>query len=539
MYSEYFGLSELPFSIAPDPRYLYMSNQHREALAHLLYGFNSDGGFVLLTGEVGTGKTTVCRCLLDQIPENSAIAFIFNPKLTVEELLATICDEFGIQYPEGNSSIKVFIDLINIFLLDAHAKSRKAVLIIDEAQNLSTDVLEQLRLLTNLETSQTKLLQIILLGQPELRDNLQQPDLRQLSQRIIARYHLGPLSKEDVSSYVAHRLSVAGLRKQLFADSTINKLFHLSGGVPRLINVLCDRALLGTFAQGKNEVNKSTLKTAAREVFGEDKNRGNQTKTYAWVLSIFILAVVGVVLAATYYNNDPLQPVSESISETPASPVKTIEESPQIVKLQWPDELPINRSREMAFQELFKHWGLAYQAGENSSACKQSSTEGLLCYDGMGGLSKLINLNRPAVLRMFNDQGAKYYITLKSINDKTAVINLGPDTLEVSLKEIDSRWLGNYTLLWRMPPGYNGSMRPDTQSPTVKWLDTQLASIQDREPKAKDTDLFDQALLDNVKHFQLTKGLVPDGIVGVQTLIHINTDSGNNIPKLTDKEKDH
>lgn len=538
MYSEYFGLSELPFSIAPDPRYLYMSNQHREALAHLLYGFNSDGGFVLLTGEVGTGKTTVCRCLLDQVPGNSAIAFIFNPKLTVEELLATICDEFGIQYPAGNSSIKVFIDLINIFLLDAHAKSRKAVLIIDEAQNLSTDVLEQLRLLTNLETSQTKLLQIILLGQPELRDNLQQPDLRQLSQRIIARYHLGSLSKEDVSSYVAHRLSVAGLRKQLFTDSTINKLFHLSGGVPRLINVLCDRALLGTFTQGKNEVNKSTLVKAAREVFGEDKNRGNHTKTYAWVLSICILAIVGVVLAATYYNNDPVQPVSESISETPASPLKTIEESLQISKLQWPDELPINRSRETAFQELFKYWGLTYQAGENTSVCKQSLTEGLLCYNGMGSLSKLKNLNRPAVLRMFNDQGVKYYITLKSINDKTAVINIGSDTREVSLKEIDSRWLGNYTLLWRIPPNYDGAIRPYTQNPTVQWLDTQLASIQGKEPKVKDADLFDQELLGNVKHFQLTKGLVPDGIVGVQTIIHINNDSGDNIPKLTDKEKD-
>ncbi|MEK7238447.1 MAG: AAA family ATPase, partial [Nitrospirota bacterium] len=250
MYKEFFGFVEMPFSIAPDPRYLYMSEQHREALAHLIYGFKSDGGLVLLTGEIGTGKTTVCRCLLEQTHENSVIAFIINPKLTVAELLATICDEFGIKYPEGNASIKVFVDLINMFLLDAHAKGYKCLLIIDEAQNLSADVLEQLRLLTNLETNQHKLLQIILLGQPELRDKLSQPELRQLAQRIIARYHLGPLSKKDVAAYVTHRLSIAGVRNELFPASTINTLFRLSKGVPRLINVLCDRALLGTFVQG-------------------------------------------------------------------------------------------------------------------------------------------------------------------------------------------------------------------------------------------------------------------------------------------------
>ena len=224
MYNEYFGLKDTPFSIAPDPRFLYMSDQHREALAHLLYGMNSEGGFVLLTGEVGTGKTTVCRCLLDQIPSNSTVAFIFNPKLTVEELLATICDEFRIKYSDGTASIKVFVDLINNYLLKSHSDGRKAVLIIDEAQNLSSDVLEQLRLLTNLETNKCKLLQIILIGQPELKEKLEKQELRQLSQRIIARCHLDSLPKEDVEAYVAHRLSIAGLQKQIFPKSTITKL---------------------------------------------------------------------------------------------------------------------------------------------------------------------------------------------------------------------------------------------------------------------------------------------------------------------------
>ena len=216
MYQHYFGLAEAPFSIAPDPRYLYLSQRHQEALAHLLYGVNGDGGFVLLTGEVGAGKTTVCRCLLQQIPASCDVAYIFNPKLTVEELLSTICVEFGIAYPPGNVSVKVFVDCINAYLLDAHARGRHTVLIIDEAQNLSTVVLEQMRLLTNLETNQRKLLQIILLGQPELALMLERPELRQLSQRIVARYHLGPLTRPEVAAYVRHRLEISGAQRQLF-----------------------------------------------------------------------------------------------------------------------------------------------------------------------------------------------------------------------------------------------------------------------------------------------------------------------------------
>lgn len=295
MYREYFGLKELPFSIAPDPRYLYMSNQHQEALAHLVYGINSEGGFVVLTGEVGTGKTTVCRCLLEQIPENCDIAFILNPKLTVEELLATVCDELGISHPEGNTSIKVFVDRINDFLLDAHARGRKMVLIIEEAQNLNTEVLEQVRLLTNLETNQRKLMQIIMLGQPEFREMLSRPELRQLAQRVTARYHLGSLSRKEVAAYVNHRLAVAGTHSKLFPDSTIGKLYRLSGGIPRLINLLCDRALLGAYVQGQDRIDKPTLTKAAREVFGKTSIRKQHRKTFRRVLASLVL--IGCIAA--------------------------------------------------------------------------------------------------------------------------------------------------------------------------------------------------------------------------------------------------
>jgi general secretion pathway protein A len=321
MYTEYFGLKEAPFSIAPDPRYLYMSEQHREALAHLLFGVTNDGGFVLLTGEVGTGKTTVCRCLLEQMPENCDVAFIFNPQLTVRELLSTICDELRIKYPEGARSIKVFIDLINAYLLDAHAQGRKAVLIIDEAQRLSLDVLEQIRLLTNLETNQRKLLQVILLGQPELKEKLSQPRLRQLSQRIVARYHLVPLLKQDVAAYVNHRLSIAGLSGRLFPDAIMPELFRLSGGVPRLLNVLCDRALLGTYAQGKRSVDQETLVNAAREVFGEARRRrGVGAGAYGLLLAGLVVIGVALCLLVNYLDQRQLPAVANPAAVADRAP---------------------------------------------------------------------------------------------------------------------------------------------------------------------------------------------------------------------------
>ncbi len=274
MYKEYFGLKDLPFSISPDPSFLYMSEKHREALAHLLFGIKSEGAFVLLTGEVGTGKTTICRCMLDSLPENCDTAFIINPRLSDIELLATICEEIGIPGPEGTSSIKIFVDLINRRLLDSHAAGRRTLLIIDEAQNLSPEVLEQLRLLTNLETNRAKLLQIVLIGQPELRDMLARTELRQLSQRITARFHLEPLSQKEVSDYISHRLIVAGARHRLFPLAVTRTLYRLSKGIPRLINLICDRALLGAYVQGKEMVDGMTLKKAAAEVLGSNRSPG-------------------------------------------------------------------------------------------------------------------------------------------------------------------------------------------------------------------------------------------------------------------------
>ncbi|HEX2539935.1 MAG TPA: AAA family ATPase [Caldimonas sp.] len=278
MYLRFFGLKQEPFSLAPDPRYLYMSKRHREALAHLLYGVGGGGGFVLLSGEIGAGKTTVCRCFLEQIPKRSNVAYIFNPKLTVIELLRSICDEFRIPYrlPRGEAAtVKAYVDPLNDFLLKTHAVGQNNVLIIDEAQNLSADVLEQLRLLTNLETNERKLLQIVLIGQPELRTMLERPELEQLAQRVIARFHLKALSSKETEHYIRHRLSVAGMTRSIpFDRKAVERIHEFARGVPRRINLLCDRAMLGAYAHGKQLIDASMIEKAAREVFGKSEPAG-------------------------------------------------------------------------------------------------------------------------------------------------------------------------------------------------------------------------------------------------------------------------
>lgn len=535
MYAEYFDLKEPPFSIAPDPRYLYLSEQHREALAHLLYGINSDGGFVLLTGEVGTGKTTVCRCLLGQIPENTDIAFVLNPKLTPEELLATICDELGIRYPEGNTSSKVFVDLINTYLLDAYARGRRTVLVIEEAQNLSAEVLEQIRLLTNLETNQHKLLQIIMLGQPELNNKLSQPELQQLEQRITARYHLHSLSKKEVAAYVNHRLSVAGARNQLFPDSTSGELFHLSRGIPRLINVLCDRALLGAYVQGRSRVDKKTLAKAAREIFGH-KVQGHTKGTFKWVLASALFIGLIAVSAAIYYNyHTQLLAIvtTRYIHQKSTSKLKT--ESPILSLLNWPADQPIHRSKELAYQSLLKQWNIIYKPS-NGYACKQSQAHGLDCLYEHGDLSSLIHLNRPAVVKLHDDQGREFYAALTALQGQNAAIIIGTEIKMVDLKEVEQRWSGNYTILWRMPPDYKVPVLPGQKGKVVQWLDKQMSLMQDRPTRLKKKLVFDSTLIREVQKFQLAKGLIPNGIVGPHTIIHLNTEVGSDEPLLISKK---
>ncbi len=528
MYQSYFGLAEAPFSIAPDPRYLYMSLRHQEALAHLLYGVNAGGGFVLLTGEVGAGKTTVCRCLLEQIPQACDVAYIFNPKLTVSELLSTICAEFGIAVPSGNTSVKVYIDCINAYLLDAHARGRHTVLIIDEAQNLSTDVLEQLRLLTNLETNQRKLLQIILLGQPELAAMLARPELRQLAQRIIARYHLGALSRQEVAAYVQHRLVVAGAQRLLFPTGLTGRLYRLSGGIPRIINVLCDRALLGTYAQNRERVDGATLKQAAREVF---HNPMVQRSMMRPLLAGLLLA--SSVLAAVLYQ--PIeQTAPQSKTEIKAVTSKPVAALPDV--LEWPSATPLSRSHKIAYAALFKAWGANYRDTDDGVECSQAEAFGLRCLNERGGLDELRELNLPAVLLMQDRQGQKFNATLTKLDERSATLAIGEEARAVSLTAFAEQWSGHYTLLWRMPPVAHKKLRPGDHGPDVEWLAKQLAQLDGKAAETTKDPVFDDAMMRQIKQFQLAHGLIPDGSVGLQTMMHLSAATDMTVPKLNRKQ---
>jgi general secretion pathway protein A len=330
VYNKHFGLKQAPFSIAPDPRYLFMSERHREALAHLLYGLHGTGGVVLLTGEIGAGKTTVCRCFLEQVPEKCNVAYIFNPKLTVPELLRTVCDEFGI--PRGHianaqGTVKDYVDAINEFLLRTHAVGQNNVLIIDEAQNLSVDVLEQLRLLTNLETTERKLLQIILIGQPELRDMLAQPALEQLAQRVTARYHLEALNEDETTQYMRHRLAIGGRTGGMPFDTDARRRIHaLSRGVPRRINLLCDRAMLGAYAAGRQRITGAMMDQASVEVFGPDSVGMSQRELWLrrgpWIAGGVMLGALLVSMAMWAQQVRPSYPTPmPDVSRAAPAPV--------------------------------------------------------------------------------------------------------------------------------------------------------------------------------------------------------------------------
>lgn len=561
MYRQYFGFSEAPFSIAPDPRYLYLSDRHQEALAHLLYGVNGDGGFVLLTGEVGAGKTTVCRCLLEQIPADCDVAYIFNPNLTVGELLSTLCIEFGIAFPPGNNSVKVFVDCINRYLLDAHARHRHTVLIVDEAQNIAPVVLEQMRLLTNLETNERKLLQIILIGQPELATMLDRPELRQVRQRIVARYHLGPLSKSEVGAYVGHRLEVAGGKRRLIPARLMGRLYRLSAGVPRVINVLCDRALLGAYVQGKERVDGSTLRQAAREVFHQPAD-ARRNRLRALGAALLLVAVASIAFAV--YRYEPLeirmttplpangQPAASAkpaagdagaadaaakqtfapLVATPAKPAAVLPDT-----LEWPPGEAFSASLPLAYTALFRAWGQDYQQGPD--ACQQAKALGLRCHIARGGLDELRELNRPAVLRMRGAQGEEFHATLTALGDNSASFALGSQNTTVSLQALASQWTGNYTLLWRVPPQVSDTIRPGASGAAVQWLAGELARWQGRMADANKEVVYDEGIAREVKAFQLAHGLIPDGAVGPRTLMRLASLGDSAAPKLVRRQGDN
>ncbi|MGC4061379.1 MAG: AAA family ATPase [Aquabacterium sp.] len=573
MYAQNFGLKQPPFSIAPDPRYLFMSERHREALAHLLYGVGGGGGFVVLTGEIGAGKTTVCRCFLEQIPRRCNVAYIFNPKLTVAELLRSVCDEFHIPYAHegtGQATIKDYVDPLNEYLLRTHAVGQNNVLIIDEAQNLSPDVLEQLRLLTNLETSERKLLQIILIGQPELRTMLARPELEQLAQRVIAHFHLEALSEEETGQYIAHRLSVAGLKRgRLFDSKTVHRIHQLTHGVPRRINVLCDRALLGAYAENKTRVDLRILDKAANEVFHAPRPGGTAGMAAAsasprvrgaslsgdwrpWLaggLLLTAMASLGGVAwlrqhqgahgrMATSATKPGLAALASgaaaaraSASAATASASGAMPSAPMASTLVDAAQIYPHayRKESQALRALAPLWQITL--ADDGDPCYQAPRQQLACFRNSGGLALIRQLERPVVLLMHDDKEQPIYALLTGLKGQAAELQIEGKTYLLPLFALSTMWRGDFVTYWHTPPTYHSKVLPGQSGPVVEWLATQMARI-DKGPAPNGKQVFDAALQARVYAFQMTQGLKPDGVVGATTFMQINRAIGIGEPRL-------
>ncbi|MBE0487126.1 ExeA family protein [Marinobacter sp.] len=550
MYYDFFGFREPPFSIAPDPRYLYLSDRHKEALAHLMYGVQGQGGFIVITGEVGTGKTTVCRCFIENAPEHVDIALILNPRLSARELLSSVCDELEIAHgPEA--STKQLVDGINQDLLRAHGAGRHKVLIIDEAQNLSADVLEQLRLLTNLETSEKKLLQIVLLGQPELQEMLALPELRQLNQRVTARYHLDAIDDADLPAYLRYRLSVAGLRGDIFTPAAIRKLYKQSHGIPRLINLISDRALLGAYAEGEHQITADHIRHAAKEVHGHrgpNKSVGRLAMPRAGHLSLLAASVAIAFVAAVWLLHTPVNnqlltdDVDEAVVSGVVERVVDAEEEvlpPATVESVEPEAPAFDFQQHAlglseAFEELFAIWGEAYDVGQFPRACEFAGTVRLGCLERQGSRRSLEFLNRPVILQVRNPQGESGYVVVRSLNDEQAVIELPDATLEVPFRQLEQYWFGEFRLLWRTPEYMSGDGFFAGSSGEQLWMDARMMQLADQisESSVESARVKRLTTEEQVRWYQQARGLVVDGIAGPMTIIQINNDLGTDVPRL-------
>jgi general secretion pathway protein A len=550
MYTSFFGLGEKPFAITPDPRYLFMSERHAEALAHLLYGINEAGGFIQLTGEVGTGKTTVVRSLLERMPGHADVAVILNPQLTPVEFVLTICEELGIfMRDEDASSIKDLVDLLNKRLLEAHAKGRRVVVIVDEAQNLTPETLEQVRLLTNLETASQKLLQIILIGQPELREVLARVELRQLAQRITGRYHLDPLSRAETAAYVSHRLKVAGSASgDVFSASALREVHRLSNGIPRIINVICDRALLGAFTQEQRRIGPWLVREAASEVYGRSFS---PQWTKLLVGASAAVAVVGLALGiwqlwpsdaagddklASLEPQPQIEPTAVEVAPVASAPQAA---PPAVQEIDFLlQEQPHRTSTETAFAQLFALWNATFDAAKGRP-CNQAQQQGLECVYQQGSWGQLRTLNRPAILTLIDDAGNAHQVVIAGLGSDAAQVRLPDGTRDVSIASLSRLWYGDYLILWRPQVATPRALVAGMQGAGVRWLRDSLNTAHGKAKDGNSSDYYDEELVRMVEDFQRQHRLNVDGIAGVQTQIVLDTlNNSSGAPLLVAQSQD-
>ena len=554
MYHQYFGLNEAPFSIAVNPRYLFMSPRHRDALAHLLYGVGTGGGFILLTGEVGTGKTTINRCLLEQLPPATDVAIILNPALNALELLATVCDELGIRYDGQQPTLKTLTDSLHRFLLHNHADGRKTVLMIDEAQHLDFDVLEQIRLLTNLETNSEKLLQIILIGQPELAQLLQRPELRQLNQRITARYNLAPLSPEETGAYIRHRLQVAGLApgRELFPADVVRGIHRTTRGIPRLINVLCDRILLGTYGRNQPRADRHMLAIAATEVMGEEGVRRNRSRGILWLGAGALLLLVLLFLLWWLWAQRPAPPAMPAVSPAAKATVVTVPAAevsaapppvqafptaptpaPPAPAAVTPTAAAVAESGwQLAPQAALEQlWQLQAEGPVPSleQLCDDAIRFPLSCMRGSADTwQELLALQRPLLLDLVTPARFAAAALFLGEDGGRALLWSGSSLHRVPFTELAPLWRGGYRLLWRPPAGFSGPLGRTEASPAVADVAALFARL-DGQPQPLADNRYTEALANRVRLFQREQQLLADGVVGEQTLLRLNLVAGRDL----------
>ncbi len=538
MYEAFYGFREKPFNLTPDPKFLYLSGKHHEAFAHLEFGLRQRGGFIVVTGEVGTGKTTLCRYFLERLDESTLSAFILYPALGTTELLRSVNRDLGIACDRDDKKTdKELIDELHEFLLRARAQGKNTVLVIDEAQNLSRDVLEQVRLISNLETATEKLIQIVLIGQPELNDMLAQRDLRQLAQRITARYHLNPLGRREMTQYIRHRLAVAGgIGRVDFTTAGLLRIHKFSGGIPRLINLVCDRALLAGYVLERSQIDRSVVRRAVKELgtAAQPERRGARLGLFgaraAWLsfaalvgLGAVYLARGGVGLpAALRFARGP----AEAAEIAPAS--EALDEHFQLRLLTLSPEI----SRKAASAVLLERWGIRLGGGlaaisaleEMPSLAERASLQ----YSELETtLDQLQAFDLPAVLEVSHpSRDSVLFLTLTGLDADSAVVYFAPGDFFRVPKEVLARfWNGRARILWRDFDELEGSDVPRR----LAWAGARLATLGMLPPEATPTPA---ELLDAVKKLQKRVHLQPDGDVGEKTRMALYSLSGYQMPRL-------
>ena len=548
MYKEYFGFVEMPFSIVPNSRYLFLSQRHQEAMQNLQAGLGEGGGFAMLTGEVGTGKTTVAKAMLSSLDNQTQAGLILNPTFSNTDLLEAICDEFEVEYPE-QASLKQLSQAIHHFLLDSHAEGIQTLLVIDEAQHLAADVLEQLRLLTNLETDSRKLLKVLLVGQPELQQHLQTTQLRQLAQRITGRYHLLPLNTEETGKYIAFRLETAGGEQMLFSNRSIKLIAQYTHGIPRLINLVCDKALQLAFHDGEPLPNNETVNRACQQVmsfqadvYHVEKLRASHVVPklfqYAGIVTLSVgLAMATFNFAPSYINSwQSAETSSEMKTEVSAQAQRSlVANEPQLVAEPKPSKFALPQdiqqhlmqgtNRSLAIKDLYTLWG--YQSSLRDGLCLSEPQSVFVCEQQQSNLDTLLELGVPVVLNLDIDQEPVFAV-LYGASEESVELLVNEKLLVMPKRTLKKIWQGDYVAIWKQP--LRDTLKEGYQGEAIALLDLLLSEVLGEDVSG--SDVFDYELKMKIEAFQMWQGMSVDGIAGKRTLARLQRLAQLDSPKL-------